>query len=272
MKRFIFLVLSAALFYSCADDQEDVSIDVFQGRAIEEGPAELSSRGSKSIEVIGTAMTTPYSASSLAQRSCAGTAAGQIGPVVTEARALNSATADCNPLDIMTPNFRYMMGWSNYEVPAGTTARFGQFGGSGDPNEYWVQEYLTNHMQGLNNEGYPPPVAPGTTITWVNDVSYQIMYLEEPDGNGDYPHLGSGATDVISTADLEYLRDQLSCEVLDIYFDEYYGNTASDGYGYLIGEVQVEALQSFCSSTRLLFVTVTIGHNVYTAPDFPDIN
>ena len=264
MRNLLLLSFIALFIVSCGQEQ-DYTPEVVEQRGLSAVGDIGPTKGSiATIEVVRSFAGT-YTAQSLAQRACSGQAAGA-------SNIVNTSTPDCNPLDIMTPNFAYFLFGGNYDIAPGTTAYFGEFDGLGVPNEFWVQDYLHGHLQGLNNEGLPPPMAPGMTRTWVEDDFYQVIYEELPDSDGNYPNLGDAFGDNISTENLEFLRDQLSCEVLDVYFDQYSGNTAPDGYGYLLGSVQVEALQSFCGGARLMLVTVFIGHYVYTAPDFPTIN
>lgn len=268
MRNIYYILLSVFILTSChVENDETVAIPDIQGAASIEG---FQANPEKTLNGKMTSLTSgeEVSSNSLVSRSCG----GRTGDLTFgEVRPINSRTSNCDPLSLMTPNFGYMM-WNAWDIPTGTTAYFADYLGNGVPGSVFVQDFLTSHFQGLKNAGPPPPVAPGTTIEWVDDAFYNIIYEEVPNSNGGFDNLGDSQGLNISTESLEFLRDELACEVLDIYFDQYYGATASDGYGYLIGDVVAEALDPLCGDSRLIYVTVNIGHNVYTAPEFPTVD
>lgn len=264
MRKIHYILLSILILASCSvENDETVALPDVQGAASIEG-----FQAEKALNATMTRLTSgeEITSSSVINR-CGGRTGdftlGEVRPVLR--------TANCDPLSLMTPNFGYMM-WNNWEIPAGTTAYFDDYLGNGVPGSVSMTEFFEVHFQGLKNAGPPPPIAPGTTIEWVQDAVYYVYYEEGPDPDGYTTHLGDNWGLNISTESLEFLRDELVCEILDVYFDQYYSTPASDGYGHLIGDIGVEALTALCGGARVAYVTVEIGHNVYSAPELPTVD
>lgn len=267
MGKIYFGLLSVLVLASCSVDSEDTSALEDVKGAIEVGgafPGFGEVFNGKMIRLVSDAKV---STATVASRSCAGRT---IDSMVDQERAITSRTSSCDPLSLMTPNFGYQM-WNYWEIAPGTTAYFADYFNTGAPGSVFIQDFMTSHFQGLRNEGPPPPIAPGMIRTWVDDSFFSILYEEVPDSNGDFANLGNDQGLNISTESLEFLRDELVCEILDVYFDDYFGSTAPDGFGYLIGDVSVDIVDPLCGNARGLFAHVNIGHYVYTAPDFPII-
>ncbi len=267
MRKIYYALLSILILASCSIEDEDT---VALGDV--KGAIEISGTHSGFGEVFNGKMIRlvsgqKVSAAMVAGKSCAGRT---IDSLIDQERAVTSRTTSCDPLSLMTPNFGYQM-WNYWEIAPGTTAYFADYYSTGAPGSVFIQDFMTNHFQGLRNEGPPPPIAPGMIRTWVDDSFFSIFYEEVPDSNGDFPNLGSSQGLDISTESLEFLRDELVCEILDVYFNDYFGYTAPDGFGYLIGDVNVDIVDPLCGNARGLYAQVNIGHYVYTAPDFPII-
>lgn len=270
MRKIYCALICVLLLASCSVENDDhVALPDARGILAFDDPGDGSDvGGTTNGGVVSIESDIQISVQEVVTRACSGRTPG---PVLTEKRILPSSNSTCDPLSLMTPNFGYMM-WNAWDVTPGTTAYFVDYYGIADPNAVFVQDFFAGHFQGLRNEGPPPPIAPGMTRQWVDDDFYSIFYEEVPDSNGDFPNLGDSQGINISTANLEFLRDELVCEILDTYFNDYFPFTAPDGYGYLIGNVDVSIVDPLCGDSRGLYITVNIGHYIYIAPDLPIIN